>query len=775
MENEKSIWNKTIFSETPNKYDDNFQIMNMKYKIKKIKNSKKENYKNIEELENIYDNPLIEGLKTKNTKKKTKKTDKNEKPQSESKSRDFDPNFLGLPDKDFDGVDSPDKGNKDDPRVAVINILKKIYKWINKINYTIAFYISKTLSVSNLNENDLSELARKGANSRKLNQKNDSKKDILVIQKYVGLFESVLVAFFATYNWFYIMFYYYTSQEKETNKGEDMTGKRVDMTGKRVEVPELSSCYIQEQIHNRADFMYIFFAFVNFFFIFALAFVEYLQSFMMKIIPNNLKYIFNYKGCFVAVFVLFILFFFNFNVFIYNFLIAVLRGDTKDVIVSLMYFFLLVIYFFGNYNMGFLPKTLSYTVNSFMGFIISPITSFISAFLRFIIVMLISVPLGAIACILYIVINSLFGIMINVDFFKYFGTFYRIHEFIRNNNDPEENKEKSNEDEFIYKVKSSYNKLIDFVYKYVFFIAYIIVLVIAIIDYNDNITNNTLRLRLIMLTAIFIFIMLLSMAGIYHFMKDDDKNQPVPTTPIIKKADTNSFSADIINSVLGLVKNSPSNISDKLVEGINGIDDAIASPFDDNEYLPYRNVNYGIDNNNIANNIDNTTEGVYKTSNDAVRPSAPPVVEIPVAVPYPYGIDNNINNKADNIDNETKGVYNISNNDVGQSAHQVVEMPVAVPYHYDIDNNINNTVNNIDNKTEGVYNTSNYDVGQSAHQVVPYRYGIDNNINNKAKNSIVDKINNTPFMKGIKNVSKGVSEIIPKISSAIKNKIKNSG
>jgi hypothetical protein len=45
----------------------------------------------------------------------------------------------------------------------------------------------------------------------------------------------------------------------------------------------------------------------------------------------------------------------------------------------------------------------------------------------------------------------------------------------------------------------------------------------------------------------------------------------------------------------------------------------------------------------------------------------------------------------------------------------------------------------------------------------------------KAKNSIVDKINQTPFMKGIKNVSKGFSEIIPNISSAIKNKIKNSG
>lgn len=693
MENEKSIWNKTIFSETPNKYDDNFQIMNMKYKIK---NSKKENYKNIEELENIYDNPIIEGLKTKNTKKKTKKTDKNEKPQSESKSRDFDPNFLGLPDKDFDGVDTPDKGNKDDPRVAVINILKKIYEWINKINYTIAFYISKTLSVSDSNENDFAELTRKGANSRKLNQKNNSKNDILVIQKYVGLFESVLVAFFATYNWFYIMFYYYTSQENETNK---QTGE--DMTGKRVEVPELTSYYIQERIHQRADFMSIFFAFVNFFFIFALAFVEYLQSFMMKIIPNNLKSIFNYKGCFVAVFVLFILFFFNFNVFIYNFLIAVLRGDTKDVIVSLMYFFLLVIYFFGNYNMGFLPKTLGYTVNSFMGFIISPITGFISAFLRFIIVMLTSVPLGAIACILYMVINSLFGIMINVDFFKYFGTFYRINEFIRNNNDPEANTPKSNEDEFIYKVKSSYNKLIDFVYKYVFFIAYIIILVIAIIDYNDNITNNTLRLRLIILTAVFIFIMLLSMAGIY-FMKDYDEKPPNPTTPKFKQQNTDSSLNGLFDSVMGnFTKFVPSNIADKLPGDLKNITDNLSGKLEN--VVP--NLN------DVGNSdIGNTLKGLYKTSSTStenVVPSAPP---------YNVKYDIGTGSLVDEMNTDTHVISNI--------------LPTAPP------------INSLEYSTP--------------------------------KNSIVDKINQTPLMKSFKTASDGLSNIIPNISSAIQKKMNNS-
>jgi hypothetical protein len=57
--NEQTIWNKELFSnKQPEKNidDDNFQTMNMIYKIKKIKKSKKpkvENYKQIETFDTI--------------------------------------------------------------------------------------------------------------------------------------------------------------------------------------------------------------------------------------------------------------------------------------------------------------------------------------------------------------------------------------------------------------------------------------------------------------------------------------------------------------------------------------------------------------------------------------------------------------------------------------------------------------------------------------------------------------------------------------------------
>ena len=587
MENEKSIWNKTIFSETPDKYDDNFQIMNMKYKLKNIKKNKKENYKNIELLENIYDNSgeNIEGFKankieeqvttskdansnTNGYKKKNKSapTVSYGNLKKTKKSKDVDPDFLGLPDKDYDGIDRPDKGNKDDPRVALIRIVNKIFGVINKFNYKIALAIAKTLSRSGKAEDDIGDLLRKGSNTRKTEQNTPyTNNDVLLIQKYIGFFESILVAFFATYNWFYIMFYYYTESDcknmdcnvkdehGETNK-QTTNDKKNDenneilnsLKGTRIKVPKLSSYFIQNEINNRGDFLSIFYSFINIFFIFALAYVEYLQSIMMNVIPKITKKLFNYKGCFIAIFVMLIMFFYYFNSALQNFLVNVLSGNTKDFTIGCMYFFLLLIYFFGNYNIGYLPKTAGYTAQTFLGFVLNPFFGFIMAFMRFIVIMLISVPFGGVACILYMLFNSFFGILFNTGILKYFGTFFRINDFIKDNNDPDVNKPKTDEDAFIYKIKSSYNNVINFIYKYAIFISYVILLTIAIFDYFKNIKNYKLKLHLIILSAIFIFIMLISMFGIFFNKTEEIIN---PTEEVPEKPEKSESFFDIVDTV----------------------------------------------------------------------------------------------------------------------------------------------------------------------------------------------------------------------------------
>ena len=586
MENEKTIWNKTIFSETPDKYDDNFQIMNMKYKVKNSKKNRKENYKNIELLENIYENTdeNIEGFKDKKGKGASSKTNGYNEDYTSAdtvgygnltkskKNNDLDPNFLGLPDKDYDGVDRPDKGNKDDPRVALIRSINNVFGVINKFNYKIALVIAKTLSRSGKGEDDFGELLRKGSNARKTEKNNSyTKQDILIIQKYIGLFESILVAFFATYNWFYIMFYYYTEsdckdmdcnmneEEEDDETKKESTDDEKDgpikeiiksLKGRRMKVPKLSSYFIQNEINNRGDFLTIFYAFVNIFFIFALAFVEYLQSIMMNIIPRFIKQIFNFKGCFVVIFVMLIMFFYYFNTALQKFLINVLSGNTKDFTVGFMYFFLIIIYFFGNYNLGYLPKTAGYTAQTFVEFIISPFTGVIMAFMRFIIVMLISVPFGGVACMLYMLFNSFFGILFNTGIMKYFGTFFRINDFIKDNNDPDANKEKSDEGKFIYNMKSSYNKVIDFIYKYAIFISYIIIMSMAIADYLKNIKNYKLKLHLIILSIILICMMLVSMVGIFFNKTEETIN---PTKEIPEKPEKADSFFDVVDSITDAV------------------------------------------------------------------------------------------------------------------------------------------------------------------------------------------------------------------------------
>jgi hypothetical protein len=321
--------------------------------------------------------------------------------------------------------------------------------------------------------------------------------------------------------------------------------------------------------------------------------------------------------------------------------------------------------------------------------------------------------------------------MINVDFFKYFGTFYRINEFIRNNNDPEANTPKSNEDEFIYKVKSSYNKLIDFVYKYVFFIAYIIILVIAIIDYNDNITNNTLRLRLIILTAVFIFIMLLSMAGIY-FMKDYDEKPPNPTTPKFKQQNTDNSLNGLFDSVMGnFTKFVPSNITDKLPGGLNNIEELIPSAPGFNDIV----------NNVSKNDIGNTLTGLYNTSTETIKP------KLPYNVKYDIGKGSPVDEiNTDDITNTLSGLYKTSTE----------KLAPTVEY------------NNID------YNIGSDDVPFNNITTVPSAPPMNSLEYTTPKNSIVDKINQTPFMKSFKTASDGLSNIIPNISSAIQKKMNNS-
>ena len=487
MNNEKTVWNKELFSDTNQKINtdnENFQTINMIYKIKKIKKNKKpklENYKNIETLKNIHDEtiiednvtPIIEGL--------------------QGRVSVDDPNFLGLPDEDFDGIDVPSKRVADDPRQRLIDNIDYIYARIDKFNYYNAYIFARAFS-----------------------GKKPEKNDVNVLKKYIGWFETILISYFACYNWFFIMFYRYNHNDKVDE----------ELLGKRFKTPILDTYRLQNESFNRVDFWGMIYKFINYFFIYCLMFVEYLQNIMMEKIPNMSKMIFNLKGCFVLIFFIMLYFFQYFTTWLYGFLKDVISGNTNNLTVGLMYFVLILGYFFGTYNYGYVVKTPGYTFHSFTDTFMGMPFTFITGFMRFIFIMLISVPVGAVLCVFYIVYQSLFGILFNVSLLEFLGVaieykgiFQRINEYIKDNN-------RSNN----APIKNLLNLAIDkFLYSNIMSISLLVMFIFAIIDYNtgNNIKNNNLKINLNVITAILILIFFTIIASkIYEDFKITEITNP---------------------------------------------------------------------------------------------------------------------------------------------------------------------------------------------------------------------------------------------------------
>lgn len=253
--------------------NDTFQVINMNYKLKHIKNKKnkmknhRNNYKNIELFETL-DNkrtpdlsgPVIEPFNAKeNTKEK--------KPNK---------NIEGFTDADYDGIDNINdtlekKGIKD-PRQMLIDLINKIYNKANKLNQLIAEKLAMGLSKNKANESD-----------------------IKLLRNNIAWVESCIMAALVSYNLFFIMYY------KDVEK---------------IKLFEIST----QKTKDAAESMPILYIFL-FFFEYSIFFPEMLNKLLTDTIPKFAKQIFNATFVFTIMFVLLIFFFKYFAKLFKNFLI----------------------------------------------------------------------------------------------------------------------------------------------------------------------------------------------------------------------------------------------------------------------------------------------------------------------------------------------------------------------------------------------------------------------------------------------------------------------
>uniref|UniRef100_A0A6C0KIP5 Uncharacterized protein n=1 Tax=viral metagenome TaxID=1070528 RepID=A0A6C0KIP5_9ZZZZ len=499
---EQTIWNKELFSnKQPEKMkeDDNFQTMNMIYKIKNIKKSKKpkpENYKKIEAFDTILVNePIIEGAKNKSDIGKKK-----------SDVAVDDPNFLGLPDKDYDGVDTPDKGVSDDPRKQLKAGVDQIFKKIDKFNYEKAKFVSIAFSGS----------------------KNPSENDVNIVKKYIAWFETILFSYFACYNWFFLMYYRYNNEDAPIATAPESAKEafKKDKYGYRVFGQRIDTYWIQNASIDRKNPLAIFYKVIDYFFIFSIMFVEQLQNILLDKFPQITRGIFNLKGCFVILFLLLIVFNQYATNMVYNFFTAILSGKTTNILVGVMYFGLIIAYFFGTYNFGFIEKTPGFTFHSYADYVFGIPYTWITGFMRFVMLMLISVPIGGLLCVFYILYQSFCGIFANVDYLEPFGyflgkehnSFSKINDYIKNNN--------SKYDDNMF--KKAFNLIFDYyLYKYILNLVFIVMFIFALIDYNKNLQSYNLKISLNCITIVLIIMFFVGTLGFFSDIKNPEQPEPL--------------------------------------------------------------------------------------------------------------------------------------------------------------------------------------------------------------------------------------------------------
>ena len=250
--------------------DNNFQVINMNYKLKKIKNKKKNknNYKNIETFETL-DNIQTESLSKKDSNKEI-----------------LNNTIEGFKDSDYDGIDNVKDNKKKggaSPIDKLTELINKIYNSVVNTNHVIAKKIAMLLSKNKATE-----------------------KDVIKIRQYIAWSESILAAAYVTYNMFFIMYY----------KDIDKT-KLIDISRKRAEE------YEKELNDKRSLFIFPFNIFL-YFFKYSIYLTEVINYYLTNNNGNENKDV-NYSSKFLFIFI-FLVIFFKFSAsFMKDFLISALK------------------------------------------------------------------------------------------------------------------------------------------------------------------------------------------------------------------------------------------------------------------------------------------------------------------------------------------------------------------------------------------------------------------------------------------------------------------
>jgi hypothetical protein len=248
-------------------------------------------------------------------------------------------------------------------RLIIIRAINSVYDTMNNINQKIAAGILNGISVNTATD-----------------------KDIAIVRNQIALLESAAVSSWMVYNWYYLMHY-----AKDTGK----------------EIPAFSRKHIMSVLGDGGKpLLYLF--------EYALWFPEKLDQLLLQWIPSTTSWFLNGTCQFLLIYVLCLIWTKNFAIAFKNFFIDLLTDATGNMLINIMFAIVFILFFVSIFTLNFIGEIKHDTqeVVSILKSLLSPITSFFFLFIRFLITIVISVPMGAVICGLYLIIYSLFGVYI---------------------------------------------------------------------------------------------------------------------------------------------------------------------------------------------------------------------------------------------------------------------------------------------------------------------------------------------------------------------------
>jgi hypothetical protein len=269
-------------------------------------------------------------------------------------------------DSEYEGRDNlkePDsKSSK--VKLTIIRAINSVYDAMNSINQKIAAGIVNGISVNTATD-----------------------KDIAIVRNQIALLESAVVSSWMVYNWYYLMRY-----AKDTG----------------VEIPAFSRTQLLKKLDGGVGKLLLYF------FEYAMWFPEKLDQLLLQWVPNATSWFLNGTCQFLLIYVLCLIWTKNFAIAFKNFFIDLLTDATGNMLINIMFAIVFILFFISIFTLNFVGEIKHDTqeVVSILKSLLSPISSFFVWFIRFLITIIISVPMGAVICGLYLIIYSFFGVYI---------------------------------------------------------------------------------------------------------------------------------------------------------------------------------------------------------------------------------------------------------------------------------------------------------------------------------------------------------------------------